>query len=76
MHGNVYEWCQDKYGTYPAGRVTDPMGPASGSFRVLRGGSWRNVGHYLRSAERDYNAPGDRYGNLGIRAGFRCHLLI
>ena len=40
MSGNVWEWCQDRYGPYPSGSVTDPVGPSSGSYRVIRGGCW------------------------------------
>ncbi|MBC8553284.1 MAG: formylglycine-generating enzyme family protein, partial [Candidatus Brocadiales bacterium] len=52
MHGNVWEWVEDWYGDYPTGTVTNPRGPASGSFRVPRGGSWSNNAGYCRSACR------------------------
>jgi formylglycine-generating enzyme required for sulfatase activity len=67
-HGNVGEWCQDWYGTYPAGPVTDPQGAASGSARVFRGGAWNYVGLYCRSAARSSAAPATTKRNsIGFR---------
>jgi formylglycine-generating enzyme required for sulfatase activity len=72
MHGNVLEWTADWYGTYPTGNpVIDPLGAASGSDRVVRGGSWSNGGADLRSARRNDDTPGNRSGNLGFRVGFQ-----
>ena len=70
MIGNVDEWCQDWYGTYPAGSVADPQGPATGSHRVIRGSSWLNYARYCRSAYRNDNHP--EY--LAIIFGFRVVL--
>jgi len=67
MHGNVDEWCQDWYGDYPSGPVTDPEGPETGTRRVLRGGSWFIFAGGLRSACRLHREPGLRYGNSGFR---------
>jgi formylglycine-generating enzyme len=67
MHGNVWEWCADWFGDYPAGPVPDPAGPADGSSRVLRGGSWGTSGYALRSAFRDTNPPVSRPALFGLR---------
>ena len=67
MLGNVYEWVQDWYGEYGGGYVTDPRGPATGSSRVLRGGSWSHNARYCRSSLRYHDTPGIRYYNLGFR---------
>ena len=68
MHGNAYEWCQDRYAPYGSERVvSDPMGPARGKFRSLRGGAFSNPPMFDRSAFRDNIRPSNRSFNLGFR---------
>ncbi|MCP4980946.1 MAG: formylglycine-generating enzyme family protein [Gammaproteobacteria bacterium] len=67
MHGNVYEWCTDRFGEYEADPVRDPRGAKGGSDRVLRGGSWLYYGRTLRSAYRSHYAPDSRNRNTGLR---------
>jgi len=66
MHGNVWEWVHDWYGDkLPGG--TDPQGPNTGSYRVMRGGSWGNDASYLRSGDRNSGGPGNRDDGVGFR---------
>ncbi|EXI73781.1 MAG TPA: SUMF1/EgtB/PvdO family nonheme iron enzyme [Candidatus Accumulibacter phosphatis] len=67
MHGNVYEWCADRYGDYTTEPQVDPQRPQTGDNRVLRGGSWDDFGRLVRSANRSRNEPGLRNHCIGFR---------
>jgi formylglycine-generating enzyme required for sulfatase activity len=68
MVGNVWEWCSDWYGS--KGSFVDPLGPETGSFRVLRGGSWSDDAGRCRSADRRRGTPDHRNLNVGFRLVF------
>ena len=68
--GNVWEWCNDRSGSYASGAVTDPTGAASGSSRIQRGGGWNYFYDTYRSAVRRSDLPDYR----DIQYGFRCVL--
>jgi formylglycine-generating enzyme required for sulfatase activity len=69
MHGNVYEWCQDRYGVYPKVEkaIIDPVGPPTGDDRVLRGGGFNSDAKGCRTAIRIHARADFRGSNLGFR---------
>lgn len=75
MSGNVREWCSDRFADYTSYSQTNPTGPQSGSYRVLRGGSWCSRAGSCRSSDRyrdrptgrSYYDPTYRAGSLGLR---------
>ncbi len=67
MSGNVSEWCSDRNDSYSSDSQTNPTGASSGSYRVLRGGSWQDNAKNCRVSKRDYNTPVFRRSYLGLR---------
>jgi formylglycine-generating enzyme required for sulfatase activity len=72
MHGNVREWVANYYqAAYPSGSVIDPVGPAGGSGRVRRGGSWLSSANDARSADRYRDGLAASFYTLGFRLSLR-----
>ncbi len=67
MSGYVYDWCQDWHGSYSDSDQTDPIGPNSGSNRVIRGGFRDEGARYCRSANRDSELPDASNASIGFR---------
>lgn len=67
MTGNVWEWCQDMYGSYSDDAQTNPQGPSSGSYRVLRGGGWSGHARVCRVSYRGSYTPDYRRYDFGLR---------
>lgn len=67
LHGNVWEWCLDRFGAYDPAHSVDPQGPDFGTMRVRRGGSWYKYGYSCRSANRAYAHPASKLRTTGFR---------
>ena len=67
MHGNVWEWCLDRFDRYDAVSIVDPCETDSGQDRVRRGGSWFGASYACRSANRAFAHPMSRLQNTGFR---------
>ena len=67
MHGNVWEWCWDWSRNYPHTAQTDPVGEASGVYKIVRGGSFGSGMQETRSAYRYYYEPIEGSGVIGFR---------
>ena len=66
LHGNIWEWCRDWRGNPPT-YGTDPVGAASASYRVLRGGGWNYGASYCASSYRGFDYPSSGHSDCGFR---------
>lgn len=69
MSGNVWEWVADYYGDdyYASSPKENPPGLFTSKYRVIRGGSWRDLSDFLRTTRRNYDLPAGRYNHIGFR---------
>ena len=70
MSGNVYEWCQDRWGSYSSSDQADPVGPSTGPDRVVRGGTWFYDASVCRVSARGCFRPHYRNEGIGLRLAF------
>jgi formylglycine-generating enzyme required for sulfatase activity len=71
MAGNVWEWCSDWQGAYSGEAQFDPLGPAAGTAKIFRGGSWNYHAKFGRSAARNYYNPDGRFDSIGLRLVYK-----
>lgn len=76
MSGNVCEWCWDWYGAYASSQQVHPLGAATGSSQVFRGGSWTSSADDCTVSYRGHNTPGLTNCNLGFRLQFKVRYLF
>jgi len=67
IYGNVWEWCRDRHGAYPARTVTDPTGTSLGMNRIFRGGSWMVPPGRIRATNRERRLEDYYAHNIGLR---------